>query len=245
MPPRAEVLCNRTIGGKEPLRVPRGLELLHPSFPLASGLMRVLGPVVEVAVLPMVHTGQDLTLGGAVALELIRDDDTRDVLAPLQQLPEESLRGFLVSPALHENIEDMAVLIHGPPEVVPLATDREEDLVQVPFIARPGTPPSELIGVLLAELPAPFADGLIRDDHSTFEEELFDIAVTEAEPEVEPDPMADDLPGETVVLVAVRYGSSIHAASMPHGGGLQQVDKAHQRTRDRYCKPRISRRWHG
>jgi hypothetical protein len=74
----------------------------------------------------------------------------------------------------------------------------------VPLVPRPGTPPLELVSVLLAKFPAPFADGLIRDDYSAFEEELFDIAVTQAEPVIELDPMADDLPGETVVLVAVR-----------------------------------------
>ena len=143
-----------------------------------------------------------------------------------QILAEELLGGVLVPPTLDKYIEDIAVLIHGPPAVVTLAIDREEDLVQVPLVARSGTPPLELIGVLLAKFPAPLADGLIRDDHSAFEEELFDIAVTEAEPLIQPDPMADDLPGETVVLVAVRCGWSIHAASMPHWGGFQQVDKA-------------------
>jgi hypothetical protein len=41
----------------------------------------------------------------------------------------------------------MAVLIHGPPEVVSLATDREEHLVQMPLVARPGAPMPELIRI--------------------------------------------------------------------------------------------------
>jgi hypothetical protein len=131
-----------------------------------------------------------------------------------------------VPPTLDKSIEDIAVLIHSPPEVVALTMNREEDLVQVLLIARPGTPPLELMGVLLAKFPAPCVDGLIRDDHSAFEEELFDIAATEVEPVIQPDPMADDLPGETVVRVAVRCGWSIHGASRPHWGGFQQVDKA-------------------
>jgi hypothetical protein len=42
MPPRAEVLGNRTIRGQEPLGVPGGLEPLHASLPLTRGLMRIL-----------------------------------------------------------------------------------------------------------------------------------------------------------------------------------------------------------
>jgi hypothetical protein len=37
-----------------------------------------------------------------------------------------------------------------------------------------------------------------------FEAQLLDIEATQAEPEIEPDRMADDLPGEVVVPVAAR-----------------------------------------
>ena len=107
-------------------------------------------------------------------------------MAPLQQLAEKSLRGFLVPPALHQNIEDMSVLIHRPPEIMALALNGEKDLIQVPLVARPGTPAPELIGIWLPELAAPLPDGFIRDDHPTGEQEFFDIAVAEAEAEIQP-----------------------------------------------------------
>ena len=75
---------------------------------------------------------------------------------------------------------------------------------QVPLIARPGTPPPELVGVLPAKFPAPLPDGLIYDDHSPFKEDLFDIVITEAKAKVEPDAMADDFSGKAVVFVALR-----------------------------------------
>jgi hypothetical protein len=49
----------------------------------------------------------------------------------------------------------------------------------------------------------PLAYGLIRDVHSALEEEFFDIAIAEAEPEIEPNGVADDLDWEAVVLIAV------------------------------------------
>jgi hypothetical protein len=97
---RAEVLRDWTIGGEKLLGVPWRLEPLHPPFALARRLVGVFGAIVQIAMLPMFHTGQHLALGGAVDLELIRDDHPGYVLAPFQQLTEEFLRGLLVTPRL-------------------------------------------------------------------------------------------------------------------------------------------------
>ena len=97
----------------------------------------------------------------------------------------------------------MAVLIDRPPEVVPFAMDGEKDLIQMPLVARSGAPAAELIGIGLPELPAPMPDGFVGHDDPTREQELFDIAIAQAEAEVQPDAMADDLGWETVMFVAV------------------------------------------
>jgi hypothetical protein len=77
-------------------------------------------------------------IGGAIALELIRDDHTGGVLAPLQELAEECLRGPLVTARLDKEIQHMPVLIHRTPEGMPLASDGEAHVVQVPRVARLG-----------------------------------------------------------------------------------------------------------
>jgi hypothetical protein len=153
--PRSEVLGNGPIGGEKALGVSGRLESLHAPLPLACRLVRVFRAVVEVAVLAVLHTGQNLTLRGTVAAELVRDHHPWYVGQALEQLAEKLLRGLLVPSALHENIQYMAVLIHGAPQVVAFAMDRQKDLIEVPRIARPGTPPAELIGIDLPEFPAP------------------------------------------------------------------------------------------
>jgi hypothetical protein len=52
-------------------------------------------------------------------------------------------------------------LIHRSPEVVAFATDREEDCIEMPLVTRLRASASELMGIVLAECPAPLADGLI------------------------------------------------------------------------------------
>jgi hypothetical protein len=161
-------------------------------------------PVIQIPMLAMFHARQECALGGSATLQLVRDNDPWSVLAPLEQLAEESLRRLLVPPALHQDIEDMAVLIDGPPQIMPRAINREEHPVQVPLVAGSGTPAPELIGIGLPELQASLPNGLRGHDNPTGEQELFHIAVAQTEAKVEPDAMANDLGWEAVVLVTVR-----------------------------------------
>jgi hypothetical protein len=123
--------------------------------------MRVLTPVVEIATLAMFHPWQYLTLRRTVALQLVRNDHTRHRHQTLEQLTKELLRGFLVMPTLHQDIQDVVVLIHGSPQVMALAIDGQKYLVEMPFVPgpRPSTP--QLVGVILTELETPLTDGLV------------------------------------------------------------------------------------
>jgi hypothetical protein len=49
--------------------------------------------------------------------------------------------------ALDQNIEHVPLLIHRPPELLAFPMDIEEYFVQVPLVAKPGLPTSELIGI--------------------------------------------------------------------------------------------------
>ena len=48
---------------------------------------------------------------------------------------------MLIAPRLHQDINDVAVLIHSPPEVLQLAVDFEEKLIQMPGVTE-ATPQS-------------------------------------------------------------------------------------------------------
>jgi hypothetical protein len=89
MPPRTEMLGDGTVGGEKPLSVTRGLEPLHALLPLTGGLMGVLRPVIEVAVLTMFHPGQNLSFGDAVAFEFIHDDHAGGVNQAFEELTKE------------------------------------------------------------------------------------------------------------------------------------------------------------
>jgi hypothetical protein len=58
--PRAEVRDDGAICREKALGMAGRLEPLHPSFPLAGGVVGDFRTIVQIAVLPMVDTGQNL-----------------------------------------------------------------------------------------------------------------------------------------------------------------------------------------
>ena len=128
------------------------------------------GAVIQVAVLAMFHTREDLSLRGAVAFELVRDDDPWHVGQAFEQLAEKLLGGVLIPAALDQNVEHIALLIDSPPQIVSFALDREKPLVDMPLVARLGAAAPELIGIHLSEFLAPLPDGFVGHDHSAGEQ---------------------------------------------------------------------------
>jgi hypothetical protein len=70
-----------------------------------------------------------------------------------------------------------------------------------------------LVDIRLAKLVAPCGDGLIGHAHPTDEPEFFHITVAERETEIQPDNVADDLPGEPMMFVQIDSGWGCHGSS--------------------------------
>jgi hypothetical protein len=181
--------------------VPWGFEALHAPFPLAGGLVGVLGPVVQIAVLPVFDARQKLPFCGPIAFQLIGDDDPWDIVTAFEELAEELLGGLLIPPTLDQNVEDMAVPIDGSPEIMTLTLDGQKDLIQMPLIPRLRSAVAPLISIRLAKLATPFPDGFVGYHHPACKEQLFHITVAETKAEAQPHTMTDDLRWKPMVLV--------------------------------------------
>ena len=226
MPPRSEVLGDGSISRQESLGVTGGFEPLHAPLTLTRRPVRVLTAIVEVATLAMLHPRQYLALGRPVALQLVGDDRTRYVLQALEQLAEEFLGCFLIAPALHQDIEDVVILIHSSPQIIALTIYGQKDLVQVPLVTGPGPTAPQPVGIVLSELLTPSANGFVGHDDAAFHEDLLYVAVAQGETVVEPDPMADDFAGKAVVLVPFGVGGRGHVGSYL---GCERSSERHRR----------------
>jgi hypothetical protein len=149
----------------------------------------------------MFHVWENLPLGSPITFQLISDNDPWSIPAALEQLAEEFLRRLLVSPALHQDIEHAPILIDRPPEIVPLTMNGEKHFIQMPLVTRLRPTTTQLIGILLAEFPAPLPDRFIRYNDTAGKQEFLYIAVAQAETEIEPNRVADDLGRKAVVLI--------------------------------------------
>jgi hypothetical protein len=109
-----------------------------------------------------------------------------------------------IAVALNQDIDHVSILVHSPPEIVPLSLDVHEELVQVPDVSQPSLPAPEISGVVWTELPTPLPDRLVRDDDSSLRQQLLDVPETQAESVIQPDSVPDDFGRKSVSAVTVR-----------------------------------------
>jgi hypothetical protein len=137
-----------------------------------------------------------------VAPEAIGDEAPGDMAAPLEQLAKEPRGGVAIPAGLGQDVDDLGVLVDGPPKVLTLATNRHGEFVEMPRVADRSGPMSKPPGAREAEGLAPGADGFVRDGDATVREEVFDVAEAQGEAVVEPDGVADDGGRKSVARIA-------------------------------------------
>jgi hypothetical protein len=145
-----------------------------------------------------------LTLRHTVASQLVCDDHPRLGLQSPEQLLEEALGGFRIAPFLNQDVQRNTILINSAPEIVLHALDPNEDLVQVPLVARSWSAAAQAVGKVLAEFPAPAPDRLVGDGYASFSQYQLDVTQAQAEDVIQPDGVADDLGGEPMAGFYLR-----------------------------------------
>jgi hypothetical protein len=139
VPSRSKVRGDPTEGRQEPLGMPRRFDALHRPPP-SGGLRRILGPIVQILRPSVCHRRHQLPVRDPVTGQLIGHQHTRHIPQPLEQLTEEPLGRFAVSPGPHQHLQHVAVLIDRAPQV-------DEHLIKVPLVAGARAASTERVGV--------------------------------------------------------------------------------------------------
>src|SRR5215213_3165436 len=164
--------------------------------------MRVLRPVVETLVLPVLNAWHNLLPRRSIAGKLVGDHDARRPALPLQQLAQQPLGCALITPALDQYVEYDAVLVDRAPQPMLYPGDFDDDFIEMPFISGAGCPAPDLVGEVLAELACPLPHALVADDDAACRQHLLDHAQAERKAEIQPDRVADDLGRVAVAGIA-------------------------------------------
>ena len=206
-------ILNRSVYREKPLHVGSGFEPAHLALPLPGRLVGDFCPIVRVLVRAVDHGRHHGAASRWVTAQLVGDQSSRDTALPFQQLPEESDGRPPIAPRLDEDVNDIAVLVHGPPQILLPPVDLDEELVQMPRVAHAAPAAPQPASVVEPERPTPLPNRLIRHGDPAFGEEIFDISETQAEPVVEPDGVTDDFTGESVSTIAGRL--ILHRPTLP------------------------------
>ena len=151
-------------------------------------------------------------MGSPVAAKLVGYESARYPALTFQQFAEEALSRSTVSAALDQDVDRIAVLIHGSPQVVALTLDRDEEFIQVPGVAQTTLPSFQGSSVSRAEFATPLPNRLVGDNDTALSQQILDVAEAEGEPVIQPHGVADNQ-GWKAVAVVVRL--TVHRGIVP------------------------------
>ena len=80
-----------------------------------------------------------------------------------QSPPKEAFSGFPISSASHQNIDHVSILIDGSPKIAALASDINEQFVNMPDVPEPSPLPSQISSIGRTEFQAPIPNSLVRN----------------------------------------------------------------------------------
>jgi hypothetical protein len=161
----------------------------------------------------MDYRRHDHAMRRPITAKLIGHQSPRRSSLATHQLAKEPLSGSAIATSLDQDIDHIAILIDGAPQILPPTGDLHEDLVKMPCVAEPRLPPASSGSVFRPELFTPAANGLIGHLDAALGQEILDVSETQRESVVEPHCVADDLRWEPMPAVAGRPG--VHQPSLP------------------------------
>ncbi len=117
------------------------------------------------------YSSESLSYSRPIAVALIGQEHAGHIGQPLQAFVEDGVRGRLVPPALHQNIEEIPVLVDRAPPIVTLVMDSQKDLAEGSPGSWLGASTTQLMGL---DLPARRAHRLIAQAEAVRGHVLFD-----------------------------------------------------------------------
>jgi len=115
--------------------------------------------------------------GSAVGAQLVGRHSRRREALFAEQFAHQPDGRRPVSTTLDQDLEDLALVVDGTPQIHLLASDPDNHFVEMPPIARSRAAPSQAPSDRRSEFEYPTANALIGEVEATLGKQLFDIAI--------------------------------------------------------------------
>jgi hypothetical protein len=186
----------------EPLQASQGAEPLHRPLTSSQRQVLILGSVVEAPVRAMCERWHDLAPGSGIRSQLVGNHASGRATLLLEKACQQAPCRLGIVSRLDDLVEDITVLIDRSPQPIPLAADRDDDLIQVPDVAVAWHFALEATGVIPPEFQGPAPDRLVGDDDAALQQHFFHQTQAQGETKMQPHHMGDDRRWEPMALVA-------------------------------------------
>jgi hypothetical protein len=115
--------------------------------------------------------------GSAVGAQLVGCHPRRREAMLAEQLAHELDGRRPVSTTLDQDLEDLAFVVDGTPQIHVPARDPDDHFVEMPTIARSGTAPPQTPSDCRSEFEHPTANALVGEVEPTLGKQFLDIAI--------------------------------------------------------------------
>lgn len=135
MAAKSKQVLRQAMEYEKPLRLSRRGEPSHRPFSLASRFLGDFGSIVRIDVIEMFHARHHRAVSGVIAPEFVGHQPSGSPALAFDQATKKPFSCMLIAAVLHEDINDIAVLIDRTPEILPLALNRDKEFVDMPGVA--------------------------------------------------------------------------------------------------------------
>src|ERR1700719_4896182 len=160
---KVEGIVDGGMNAQKALRRCRRFEALHLALAPSHYLVRILRPIVFSQALLMVAGKPEMPEGSAVGAQLVGRHPRRREALFAEQLAHQLDGRRPVATTLDQDLEDLALVVDGTPQIHLLARDPDDHFVEMPAIARSRTAPSQSPSDRRSEFGHPAAIALIGD----------------------------------------------------------------------------------
>jgi hypothetical protein len=137
--------------------------------------MRSLHAIVGITLGRVSHVAEAGSHRGRIASQSVGDHAQRLSSLPAHKSAEEPLCGASTTPRLHQDVDYVAVLIDRPPEILQLAVDSQEDLVQMLVVAESALSSLQFADIICAELLTPQPNRFTGYEDAASCQKIFDV----------------------------------------------------------------------